>query len=364
MTTSGLDGVVAETALSHVDGERGELIVRGHRIEALAPETSYEGMALVLGLGHPGEEPDALAARLGVARIAAAEMLPDLVRIAGELPVVDGLRAGLAFLADGNDRRTFEALAGALPVLIAALARNNRGDAAVAPDPTRGTVADFLRMLHGAEPDPAAVRTLETYLVTVADHGMNASTFTARVVASTGAVLVSAVVAALGALKGPLHGGAPGPVLDMLDAVGTADHAADWISAELDADRRLMGFGHRIYRTRDPRADVLKAALARLPAGTGRLALAEAVERHALAALRRRQPGRRLDTNVEFYTALLLDAVGLGRDLFTPLFAMGRLLGWCAHVFEQKAEGRLIRPQSRYVGPWPIEEPPCRTAVR
>jgi citrate synthase len=176
---------------------------------------------------------------------------------------------------------------------------------------------------------------------------MNASTFAARVVASTRAGVRPAVVAALCALEGPLHGGAPGPVLDMLDAIGTPDRALPWIQAELVAGRRLMGFGHRIYRVRDPRADALKDLLLR----TERLELALRVEHEARLALQERHPERRLDTNVEFYTALLLEGLGFPRALFTPVFACGRVAGWCAHVAEQESSGRLIRPQSVYAGP-------------
>ncbi|MBM3505087.1 MAG: citrate synthase [Alphaproteobacteria bacterium] len=353
MGGSGLEGiVVAETTLSHVDGIKGELIVRGHRIDALAPTATYEGMAAILGAaGAIGEHE--LRKRLAEARRVTFERLPAILVAAEGLSVTEGLRVGLASIPDADGPDAAIALIAAMPVLIAGLARHASGLTPIAPTSGRASVADFLSMLLGGEPDPAAVRALETYLVTVADHGMNASTFTARVVASTGSGLASSVVAALGALKGPLHGGAPGPVLDMLDAVGSAESAPRWIAAELDRGNRLMGFGHRIYRTRDPRADVLKAALAHLAPGTGRLALATAIERAALAALERRQPERRLDTNVEFYTALLLEAVGLDRALFTPAFAFGRVLGWCAHVAEQKATGRLIRPDSRYVGPWP-----------
>jgi citrate synthase len=201
------------------------------------------------------------------------------------------------------------------------------------------------------------VSALDQYLVTVADHGLNASTFAARVVASTGAGLTSAAIAALSALKGPLHGGAPGPVLDMLDAIGAPEHAAAWLEHSLARGERLMGFGHRIYRVRDPRADALRAALQALGrqrgAPSARLALAEVVELAALSLLRRAKPQRPLDTNVEFYTALLLEALEIPRDGFTCLFAAGRIGGWVAHAREQVLHGRLIRPQSRYVGPAP-----------
>jgi len=174
------------------------------------------------------------------------------------------------------------------------------------------------------------------------------------VVASTGSDLVSAVVAAIGALKGPLHGGAPGLVLEMLDAVGAPERAAAWLEGEVAAGRRVMGMGHRIYRVRDPRAAVLEQAMQALEAAgvrSARLALARAVEAAAGSVLRARYPDRELHANVEFYTAVLLDAVGLPRELFTPTFAVGRVAGWCAHVAEQRATGRLMRPASRYVGP-------------
>jgi citrate synthase len=344
----GLDGVVATaTVLSEVDGRNGRLIVRGVDIEHLAGRTGYEGMAALLwdGLAPP--------ARLGfgAARQDAWRLVPELLRAARGAPVIDGLKAGLALVpaADGHVR-----VCAAIAVFAAALSRQARGLAPVAPDPRLGQAQDYLRMLHGAEPAREAARALEAYLVTIADHGMNASTFTARVIASTRAGVVPAVVGALAALQGPLHGGAPAPVLDMLDDVGHPGRAEAWVEAALARGERLMGFGHRVYRTRDPRADVVKGVLERLPGrDPERMALAAAVEQAALAALRRRRPDRPLDTNVEFYTALLLEALAIPRDLFTATFALGRALGWCAHAFEQLQGGRLIRPTARYIGPMP-----------
>jgi citrate synthase len=211
-------------------------------------------------------------------------------------------------------------------------------------------------MVTGAPVAAARTAALDAYLVTVSDHGMNASTFAARVVASTGSDLISAVVAGIGALKGPLHGGAPGPVLDMLEAIGDASRAEAWLATELDAGRRLMGMGHRIYRVRDPRAAVLERALGELEAAghrTPQLGLARAVERAAGTLLARKYPTRSLQANVEFYTAVVLDAVGLPRWLFSPAFAVGRVAGWCAHYEEQRERGRLIRPGSLYDGPAP-----------
>jgi len=208
-------------------------------------------------------------------------------------------------------------------------------------------------MLTGSEPHAELVRGLNVYLTTVSDHGLNASTFTARVITSTESDFVSAVTGAVGALKGPLHGGAPGPALDMVFEIGQAERAEAMLREKIARGERLMGFGHRIYKVRDPRADVLAAAAARMfeRAGDMRLyELARAVETTALRVLEELKPGRRLKTNVEFYTALLLHGLGIETAFFPPTFAIGRVAGWTAHCFEQRALGRLIRPQSVYVG--------------
>src|SRR5438094_598488 len=211
-------------------------------------------------------------------------------------------------------------------------------------------------LLRSRLPEPSAERApaLETYLNTVCDHGLNASTFAARVIVSTRSDVISAITGAVGALKGPLHGGAPGPALDMVFEIGTPERAEPVIRAKLDRGERLMGFGHRIYRVRDPRADVLAQAAQRFYSSGGDQSLyelAQQVEATALRLLRERKPERRLDTNVEFYTALLLHGLGFPSALFTPTFAVGRVVGWSAHCLEQLREGRLIRPQSAYVGP-------------
>jgi citrate synthase len=238
-------------------------------------------------------------------------------------------------------------------VFLAALLRRKEGKTAVAPDPSLATAADLLRMLRGTPASAVEVAALDAYLTTMTDHGFNASTFTARVVASTQVGVGPSVVAALAALEGPLHGGAPGPVLDMLDEIGGRENIRPWLEAKLVAGERLMGFGHRVYKVRDPRADVLKGAVKTLSRDAGRLAFAEEVEAAAIAILARVKPGRRLDTNVEFYTALLLEALAIPRAAFTAVFAVGRTAGWVAHALEQARDGRLIRPLSRYVGPVP-----------
>jgi len=272
---------------------------------------------------------------------------------------MEALRAATGHLSASADiKEDAIRLTGALPVFAAAWARTRAGQPPSAPLPSLSHAADYLQMLSGTVPEPPRVRALDAYLCCVVDHGMNASTFTARVVASTGSDLVSAVVAAIGALKGPLHGGAPGPVLDMLDAIGRPEHARPWLEAELAAGRRIMGMGHRVYRVRDPRAAALESAISvleRTSPGGERLTLARAVEREAEQLLAEHYPTRKLRANVEFYTAVLLEAIGIPRTLFSPTFALSRVVGWCAHVNEQRSVGRLIRPASRYVGPAVLE---------
>ena len=355
---SGLEDVVAaETVLSDVDGKNGRLIVRGVSLDQLVVGSRYEEVLALLFDGFFAIE--GLQPALGRTRV---EVYGHVARADGDivaLPPVDGMRALLARLGDGDDLTTALRLVAAPAVFTTALLRRKAGLETIAPDAALGHAADTLRMLTAATPTAQQAAALDRYLVTVADHGLNASTFASRVVASTQAGLTSSVLAALGALKGPLHGGAPGPVLDMLDAVGHPGNAEAWIAAELAAGRRLMGFGHRVYRVRDPRADALKGAVRMLAAAgaiePARLALAEAVEASALAQLRVKKPDRPLDTNVEFYTALLLEALGFPREAFTCVFAMGRVGGWIAHAREQALEGRLIRPMSVYVGPVPRE---------
>lgn len=354
---SGLEGVVvADTRLSHVDGERGELVIAGQRAEdwALAG-TSFEACAEQLWALSGAAPLIGLRETLARHRVAAFERVADLHGALSLPDAMDSLIAATAQSSAGGD--ALSVLAG-LPVFLAARQRLRSGQAPIAPDARHGHAEDLLAML-GLSSSAPRVRALDAYLVTVSDHGLNASTFTARVVASTAADVMPCVVAALGALKGPLHGGAPGPVLDMLDATQHTEPRA-WLAHELGAGRRIMGMGHRIYRTRDPRAAVFERALARLEreecasSGIGeRLEHARRVERAAEALLRERHPERPLKANVEFYTALLLEALGIPRALFSAVFAVGRCAGWLAHIEEQSRTGKLIRPAARYVGPLP-----------
>ncbi|MCO5162972.1 MAG: citrate synthase/methylcitrate synthase [Mesorhizobium sp.] len=353
---AGLDGVAAAvTALSHVDGEKGELVVAGSRIGHLADRTDFEGLVAQLWAAATGRPADAEQARQQLARGRAAvfERLPAILPSTAGLPMVDAFRVAVAAIAPIDGLASEAAIVGAMPVFAAALVRQAESKAPVAPDPALGHAADLLRMMRGEAASVEEAKALDAYLVTVADHGMNASTFAARVVASTQANLYMAVTAGYCALTGPLHGGAPEPVLDMLDAIASTDRIAGWIDEALRRGERLMGFGHRIYKVRDPRADVLKRAVERLGGRGTDLGFAAEVEAYARRALEAAKPDRRLDTNVEFYTAILLDALKIPRHAFTPVFAVGRSAGWTAHALEQQRTGRLLRPSSIYAGRMP-----------
>jgi len=356
--SDGLEGVVAaDTVLSEVDGQAGRLIIRGHSLDELAGRTTYEEVVRLLWDGFFDDLPVDLGPALGAARLDVFGEVTALDTGLLDRTPIEGMRALTARLADGDDLAVALRLVAAPAVFTAAMVRAQSGEAPMRPDPSIGHAADSLRMLRGKPATRAEVEALDTYLVTVSDHGLNASTFAARVIASTRAGLTSAVLGGISALKGPLHGGAPGPIIDMLDAIGRPDNARAWIEESLDQGDRLMGFGHRVYRVRDPRADALKMAVRKLTEGSnampGRLAFAEAVEAAALAILKERKPDRSLQTNVEFYTALLLEALAYPPSAFTCVFATGRVGGWIAHAREQLVGGRLIRPQSRYIGPQP-----------
>jgi citrate synthase len=354
---AGLEDVVAvETRLSGVDGEAGELTIAGFPVEELAGRASFEEVLYLLwndelpGVDQLGDFRGELAERRGVPWATL-----DLLRsVADErVPVMDALRMAAGTVRTGADVEEALSLVACLPTIVASYWRMLGGEEPVDPDPELGHAANYLYMLTGEVPGAQFARALDAYLVAVSDHGMNASTFAARVIVSTRSDFVSAVAGAIGALKGPLHGGAPGPALDVVFQIGEAGRAEAYLREKLGRGERLMGFGHRIYRVRDPRADVLADAAERLYATEGDKALYELaldVEKTALRLLEEHQPGRNLQTNVEFYTALLLHGLGLPTELFTPTFAVGRVAGWTAHCFEQRALDHLIRPQSQYVG--------------
>ena len=356
MPSKGLEGVVAATTrLSKVDGERGELVIAGFPVGELAAHATFEETTLLLWNGDlpTKTQLDAFHAELAGQR-AIAPTTMSLLRECARAAVdpMDALRMAVDTISLTSNEAS--AIVARVPTIVAAFFRLSQKEEPIESRKDLGHAANFLYMLSGKVPDAERVRALETYLNTVVDHGFNASTFTCRVITSTGSDLVSAVVGAIGALKGPLHGGAPGPALEMVFEIGDASKAEAFLRKKIESGERLMGFGHRVYKVRDPRADVLGAAAERLFTRAGDMklyTLARAVETTAVRLLEEYKPGRHLQTNVEFYTALLLHGLGLEVPLFTPVFAMSRVSGWIAHAIEQRKEGRLIRPQSEYDGP-------------
>ncbi|MGB0387374.1 MAG: citrate/2-methylcitrate synthase, partial [Ardenticatenaceae bacterium] len=346
---AGLEGVIAaQTRLSYVNGQAGELVIGGFALEELANQASFEETAYLLwndGLPN-GEQLAAFGDSLAVRRA-----LPDatlaLLKAAAvkRVPTMDALRMAASSLSLGLDSDTDSTrspqegrealtLVATFPTIVAAYWRLLHGEAPIAPDPSLSHAANYLYMLSGTPPSPERTRALETYLNTVVDHGLNASTFTARVIISTHSDMISAIVGAIGALKGPLHGGAPGPALDMVFEIADATRAEPFLRAKLARGERLMGFGHRVYKVYDPRARALSIAAEQLYQADGDMALyhlARDVEQTAIRLLEEHKPGRNLKTNVEFYTALLLHGLELPTDLFTPTFAIGRVVGWIAH---------------------------------
>ncbi len=344
--------VVADTAIGDVRGEEGYYHYRGRSAVDLARTSRFEeAWALVLdGVGAPAVTPD--------------RQLDDdtwqLVDVLASrsVPPIDGLRALLPRTGtyrpvldlDAAQRRTDAVrIASVTPTILAALHRRSLGEHVVRPDAGRGHTADYLRMVTGREPADLEREALEAYLVATIDHGFNASTFTARVIASTGSDVASAVIGAAGAFVGPLHGGAPGRVLDMLDAIGRPENAGPWVRSELARGGKIMGFGHAVYRTEDPRSRLLLEMARRFDDPL--VAQAEAVEAGILAALRAHKPDAPIQTNVEFYAAIVLHLCGIPTPMFTPTFAVARVIGWTAHILEQASTGKIIRPSARYVGP-------------
>ncbi len=348
----GLEGVVAgESALGYVDGEHGRLLYRGYRIGDLVEHGTYPAVANLLWTGewdpsHRMATGPIPAPVMAILRALPASTKPmDALRTAvsawgatQELPwppSVDQARALTAFS----------------PSALAAFARLRAGEEPIDPDPSLDLVEGFLYQLNGVRPDPATARALDAYFIVGSEHGFNASTFTARVVISTRSDIASAVVAAIGTMKGPLHGGAPSEVVDQLARVGSAEHAEAWVREALANGERLMGFGHRVYRAYDPRAAALRKVAEGMPTRPDWLQLAIEVEDVSLRVLAETHPDRPLKTNVEFYAAPVLMGVGLTPDLFPAAFSLSRHAGWTAHALEQAADNRLIRPDVNYVGP-------------
>jgi len=350
--SAGLEGVIAgETALSLVDGARGRLLYRGYPIAELVEHGTYGQVAELLWTGSWPAQAGLTAAPLPEPVLEALRLLPS-----GTVPM-DALRTAVS--AWGAVERPgwppsieqARALTAVAPTALAAFARLRAGGEPIDPDPALDLASNFLFMLSGRPPDASSARALDAYFIVAAEHGFNASTFTARVITSTRSDIASAVAGAIGALKGPLHGGAPSEVVSQLHEIGSVDQAERWIRETVARGERLMGFGHRVYRAYDPRALALRTVAEGLAGSADWLAMAVRVEEIALRVLAELKPGRVIKTNVEFYTAAVLQGIGLQPPLYPATFAVARHAGWTAHALEQAAANRLIRPSVRYVGP-------------
>jgi len=348
----GLEGVVAaESAIGLVDGINGRLLYRGYPIGQLVREGSYAEVAELLWTGewHPGTRLPCAAVPLAVIRTL-RELPSDAVPMDALRTAVSawGATQKLTWPPTPDQARALTAFS---PSALAAFGRLRRGLEPLDPDPSLDLVEGFLYQLNGERPDAGTARALDAYFVVGAEHGLNASTFTARIITATRSDIASAVCGAIGALKGPLHGGAPSEVVDQLSQIGSPERAEEWITATLDRGDRLMGFGHRVYRAYDPRAAALRTVAESMDVKPTWLDLAIQVEDVALRILAERHPDRPLKTNVEYYAAPVLQGVGLTPDMFPSAFALARHAGWTAHVLEQAAANRLIRPDMRYTGP-------------
>ena len=355
----GLEGIVgAQTAISMVDGANGRLVYQGYVIADLAQEMSFEEVAFLLWEGRlPNRrELDALSVELAGSRELTGAAREALSAMPLDTDPMDVLRSVVSVqgvehrLARPSSTLAIHATA-SFPTILATFYRRQKGLEPVEPRRELGHAANYLWMMNGKEAGREAVRALNTYLVLLADHGMNASTFTARVIASTESDLTSSLVGAIGALKGPAHGGAPSAVIEQLEQIGSAENAEPWMREARKRGVRFMGFGHRVYRVYDPRAAILKEMCRRM--NPTFFELASRVEEIALKILHEEHPERPQSTNVEFYSAGVLQAIGLPKEYFTPTFAGSRVAGWSAHVLEQAAHNRIIRPQSEYIGPEP-----------
>jgi citrate synthase len=348
----GLEGVIAgETNLGFVDGERGRLLYRGYRIGDLVAHGTYRAVANLLWTGKWDPRH----------RLPTGPIPPAVLTVLRALPPstkpMDALRTAVSAWGTTQDLpwpptvEQARALTSFSPSALAAFARLRAGEEPVEPDPSLDLVEGFLYQLTGSVPDPGTARALDAYFIVGSEHGFNASTFTARVITSTRSDIASAITGAIGTMKGPLHGGAPSEVVDQLSEVGSVDRAEAWIREALDRGERLKGFGHRVYRAYDPRAAALRTVAEGMEHKPDWLQLAIEVEDVALRVLAEKHPDRPLKTNVEFYAAPVLMGVGLKPDLFPATFSLARHAGWTAHVLEQAATNRLIRPDVNYVGP-------------
>jgi citrate synthase len=348
----GLEGIVAgETALSKVDGERGRLLYRGYRIGDLVERGSYGAVANLLWTGEWDRQHHLPTAPVPDAVLTTLRALPTKAKPMDALRTAVSAWGATQVLEWPPTVEQARALTSFSPSALAAFARLRQGKDPVDPDPSLDLVSGFLYQLTGERPDRSTARALDAYFIVGAEHSFNASTFTARVITSSRSDIASAIVGAIGTMKGPLHGGAPSEVVDQLAKVGSKEHAEEWIREALDRGERLMGFGHRVYRAYDPRAAALRKVAESMEHKPEWLQLAIEVEDVALRILAERHPERAIKTNVEYYAAPVLQGVGLSPDLFPATFSLARHAGWTAHVLEQAATNRLIRPSVNYIGP-------------
>jgi citrate synthase len=358
MIQKGLKGIVAvETAISFIDGQNGILVYRGHSAKNLALQYTFEDIAYLLWHGHLPNESERLSL---LQELQKNRILPlHVYEIIKTLPLGMDIMNQILTAVSSLGTKEFEQkpsveqairLTSAVPVIVAAVYRKEMGLPIVQPRMDLTHVENYLYMLTGNVPAPAHVKPLEAYMILTMEHGMNASTFAARVISSTESDMVSAISGAIGAMKGPLHGGAPTAVIDMLDEIANEGDIEGWLRQKLEQNRRIMGFGHRVYKTRDPRAEALKEITAHVSQNDESLCLAADVEKMAVKLLAEYKPGRNLYTNVEFYAAAVMRAINMDPILFTPTFTASRTVGWTSHILEQMENNTIFRPESKYIG--------------
>jgi citrate synthase len=370
----GLEGVyVAETEIGDVRGQEGFYHYRQYNAVELAEKRGLEDVWYLLYYGKlptKEERKKFIEEKRQYREIPdkVKQLLPGIANAGDHFIPLDALRTAVSLVAYAQDykpsldidakelRHNALQITSVIPTLIMSLYRLNKGQEPIDPNPELPYSSNYLYMLTGEVPDAEAARAVEQYQISTIDHGFNASTFTARVITSTGADLGAAVVGAIGALSGPLHGGAPSRALDMLDAIGKPENAEPWVRDAVEHGKRIMGFGHRVYKTEDPRSRMLKGVAERL--GGENVEFAKHIEQTVVDILAELKPGRQLYANVEFYAGVVMDKAGLPRDLFTPTFASSRVIGWTAHILEQAADNRLIRPSAHYTGPPPPQPVP------
>jgi citrate synthase len=360
-SVTGLEGVIAaETAISLVDGENGRLLYRGFEAKDLAINYSFEEVAYLLLYGSlpSALELDYFSSKLKECRNIPSYILSIIDLLPNNTGIMSVLRTAISSLGDSTfdwkpDENQAIRLIGIIPTIIAYRYHRMKGTAFPKPNQALDHVANYLYMLNGTIPSPTRVKALSTYMILTQEHGMNASTFSARAVLSTESDLISAITGAIGSMKGPLHGGAPSEVMQMLDDIKSIDNAEQWLRERLENKEKIMGFGHRIYKTHDPRSVALKQVSQNLSGQDPWLDLALHVEEMSIQLLDEYKPGRKLYTNVEFYAAAVMRAVTMPPELFTPTFTASRVVGWTAHLLEQAENNRIFRPQSTYVGDIP-----------